>query len=305
MTQNSKSIAADARSAWSASATLHLAIPFVIALVFGWNRTFIGPETSLIISWTFWCGFVLMIWIGAALGSELVYRLLAPWRPPLWLITVLGPVVAAVLMLGIYAPMVEFGRSLGGGGLMSTTRVAPALSLSFAIQFLRDILPGTVLWVGVNYLFDRMVGMPRYRYPERPAAAPAPPPPEPLSPPILRRLPGALQGDLLFLQAEDHYVRVATTAGQALVHSRFTDAIAAAHPVEGVQVHRSFWVACTAIAELQKTGGAYSARLTDGTVLPVSRTYLTNIRAQTRSSRDVTDHFSAATPERRVIARPG
>lgn len=277
MSQNSESTVTDARSAWSASATLHLAIPFVVALVFGWNRTFIGPETSLIISWTFWCGFVLMIWIGAALGSELVYRLLAPWRPPLWLITVLGPVVAAILMLGIYAPMVEFGRSLGGGGLMSTTRVAPALSFSFAVQFLRDILPGTVLWVGVNYLFDRMVGMPRYRYHEPTAVLPVLPSGA-QSPPILRRLPDTLQGNLLFLQAEDHYVRIATTAGQTLIHSRFTDAIAAAHPVEGAQVHRSFWVAYTAIVELQKSGGAYTVRLANGAVLPVSRTYLTNLR---------------------------
>lgn len=278
MAQNSKSIAADARSAWSASATLHLAIPFVIALVFGWNRTFVGPDASLIIAWTFWCGFVLMIWIGAALGSELVYRLLAPWRPPLWLITVLGPVVAAVLMLGIYAPMVEFGRSLGGG-LTPTTRVAPGLSLSFATQFLRDILPGTVLWVGVNYLFDRLIGMPRYRYPERsPLSDTSLSVESTAAPPIVRRLPETLQGELVFLQAEDHYVRVGTTIGQALVHSRFADAIAAASPVEGVQIHRSFWVASQAVVELRKANGAYAVLLADGSVLPVSRTHLTAIR---------------------------
>lgn len=274
--QNSKATAADARSAWLASVTLHLAIPFVVALAFGWNRIAVGPETSLIISWTFWYGFIQMIWIGAALGSELVYRLLSAWRPPLWLITVLGPVIVAIAMLGIYAPMAEFGRSLGGGGLLPATRVAPAFSLDFAMQFLRNILPGTVLWVGANYLFDRMVGAPRYRYPDLPAVSPTHSP----SPPIVRRLSDDLQGDLLFLQAEDHYVRVATTAGQMLVHSRFSDAIAAAQPVEGVQIHRSFWVAHTAMVELQKSGGGYAVLLTDGAVLPVSRTYLTEVRKQ-------------------------
>ncbi len=280
MIQDSKAMTAEVRSAWLASATLHLAIPFVVALAFGWNRTVVGPETSLIISWTFWYGFIQMIWIGAAVGSELVYRLLAPWRPPLWLITVLGPVAIAVIMLGVYAPMVEFGRSLGGGGLMSATRVAPAFSLDFTMQFLRNILPGTVLWVGVNYLFDRMVGTPRYRYPDLPQAGRSHAA-EPPSPPILHRLSDDLQGDLLFLQAEDHYVRVATTAGQKLVHSRFSDAITAAHPVGGAQVHRSFWVAYSAIIELKKTSsGAYSVLIADGTLLPVSRTYLDNLRKQ-------------------------
>ncbi|MEE4208304.1 MAG: hypothetical protein V2I43_03440, partial [Parvularcula sp.] len=51
------------------------------------------------------------------------------------------------------------------------------------------------------------------------------------------------QKRLLALSAEDHYVRVATTGGEALVSARFGDAVEAVATLPGTQVHRSWWVA--------------------------------------------------------------
>ncbi len=73
------------------------------------------------------------------------------------------------------------------------------------------------------------------------------------------------------LQAEDHYVRVHTTDGQALIRMRLRDAVAMLAPEEGVQPHRSWWVARSAVASLRRDGSRTLIQLADGTTVPVSR----------------------------------
>ena len=45
------------------------------------------------------------------------------------------------------------------------------------------------------------------------------------------------------ITAQDHYVNVQTDAGSELCLIRFRDAIAETYPVEGIQIHRSHWIA--------------------------------------------------------------
>ena len=84
-------------------------------------------------------------------------------------------------------------------------------------------------------------------------------------------LPLPLRGaTILALEAQDHYVRVHTAAGQALVRIRLADAIGALAK-EGVQPHRSWWVARSAVASLAREGDRTIAILTNGLRVPVSR----------------------------------
>ncbi|HEY9219162.1 MAG TPA: LytTR family DNA-binding domain-containing protein [Phenylobacterium sp.] len=90
-------------------------------------------------------------------------------------------------------------------------------------------------------------------------------------PPLLRRLPPALGRDVLALEAEDHYVRVHTSAGSTLVLSRFADAIAGLSGVEGLRVHRSWWVARHAVRSATIERRRLSLILVNGLTAPVSR----------------------------------
>ncbi|WP_421788441.1 LytTR family DNA-binding domain-containing protein [Hyphobacterium sp.] len=93
------------------------------------------------------------------------------------------------------------------------------------------------------------------------------------------KLPVRLRtADLFALQSEDHYLRVHTSRGDALILMRLSDAIAAAEGLEGTQTHRSWWVARAAIDHAEKSGGRAELTLTNGVTAPVSRRYYAELR---------------------------
>lgn len=97
--------------------------------------------------------------------------------------------------------------------------------------------------------------------------------------PLIARLPTDLRGPVLCLEMQDHYVRVHTGRGAALVLMRLRDAIAETAPVAGRQVHRSWWVADEAVERFERAGRAGSVRLRDGRRVPVSQRYLQDVEA--------------------------
>ncbi|MEM9263386.1 MAG: LytTR family DNA-binding domain-containing protein [Pseudomonadota bacterium] len=89
---------------------------------------------------------------------------------------------------------------------------------------------------------------------------------------LTERLPAKLRGEKPFaLAAEGHYVRVYTNAGNDLITMRFEDAVSAVVGIDGVQTHRSWWVATEAVRSIQKAGSAFEAVLSSGLQVPVSR----------------------------------
>ena len=103
---------------------------------------------------------------------------------------------------------------------------------------------------------------------------------KPAASPFLDRLPPHLRGDLIALEAQDHYLKVHTEAGSTLILSRLSDAIAQLRGIDGLQVHRSWWVADFAVVAVQREGGALTLKLSNGLKAPVSRTYLQAVRAR-------------------------
>jgi len=92
---------------------------------------------------------------------------------------------------------------------------------------------------------------------------------------LLSRLPLTMRGQILCLEMEDHYVRVHTDRGSALVLLRLSDAIAEAQSsVPGQQVHRSWWVADQAIERFERVGRTAQLHLSCGLTAPVSQRYL-------------------------------
>lgn len=111
------------------------------------------------------------------------------------------------------------------------------------------------------------------------APAPASPRPEERQPLLLQRLKPENRGALKHLSVEDHYTVVTTSRGRELILLRFADAIQEAAPVAGLQVHRSHWVALSAVEGLVKREARRLVRLQDGQEIPISRPYLAAARA--------------------------
>ncbi|WP_304218073.1 LytTR family DNA-binding domain-containing protein [Phenylobacterium aquaticum] len=108
----------------------------------------------------------------------------------------------------------------------------------------------------------------------------ASPPPPTAGAPDDPRLPARLRDQALCLQMEDHYVRIHTPAGSDLVLMPMREAIAALGGLEGLQVHRSWWVARRAVTQATPLGRAASLTLTNGLVAPVARNRIAELRAR-------------------------
>lgn len=84
------------------------------------------------------------------------------------------------------------------------------------------------------------------------------------------RLPAGF-GRLLALKGEDHYVRVIGEARDVMILLRLRDAITLLPGHDGLQVHRSWWVARAAVAGSVRDGRALRLRLSNGSEVPVAR----------------------------------
>ena len=103
----------------------------------------------------------------------------------------------------------------------------------------------------------------------------AEPPPGPVAEPsdaFRQRLSARRrEAKLLAVEAEDHYLRVHTDAGDELITARFADALQELGGWPGFRTHRSWWVAACAIENVKWSRGRGELRLTTGMVVPVSR----------------------------------
>ena len=99
-------------------------------------------------------------------------------------------------------------------------------------------------------------------------------------PRLLHRLPKECHGEILHLSGRNHHVEVGTDRGKCCIRLRLRDAIAELDQIDGLCVHRSHWVAISAIV-----GNEWDKRrpvlvLRDGTRVPVSQKYEPDVIAR-------------------------
>jgi len=102
----------------------------------------------------------------------------------------------------------------------------------------------------------------------------------PLGSRFLNRLPTDIGVDLICLSMEDHYIRVHTKLGSAMILMRMADAVAELADYPGMQVHRSWWVAINAIRHITKEKRRHVIQLDMGLSAPVSKTYVEGLKAK-------------------------
>ena len=181
--------------------------------------------------------------------------------------------ITAALRRYVFAGGLPLWASLG------VAVVTAPLGAAVVLQSLHILSPLALRYVsfgeltGQVLLVNLLVGGVRLLLAKRGAAVTeadrAASPPRVDAPSELReKLPFALrQAAIVALSAEDHYVRVHTDRGQALILMDLTGAIAALGPQAGVRIHRSHWAARSQLTNLNREG----VRIDAETVLPVSR----------------------------------
>lgn len=96
---------------------------------------------------------------------------------------------------------------------------------------------------------------------------------------FLERLPMKYRGaELYAVSSEDHYLRVHTDRGEEMILMRLADAVRELSAADGLQTHRSWWVAAAGVADVRRDSGKITLQLKSGSEAPVSRTYQKSAR---------------------------
>jgi hypothetical protein len=95
---------------------------------------------------------------------------------------------------------------------------------------------------------------------------------------FLARFPKPLDGQLLCLEMQDHYLVVHHSGGSEMILCRMEDAARELGGF-GLRVHRSWWVASDAVADVERAGQRTLIRLTDNRRVPVGRSFRPDLKA--------------------------
>lgn len=225
----------------------------------------------------YWCGLIGLGGIAFELltlaAAHLLRKRVGAWRA---LLAMVSLTVAALMTLTV--ALLE--EALRGRDLLHPLGLAELFVYVALVTLLVSAVP---IWLELR---DR--GLIAAPAPPPPACPPPTCPPDGASaspadkrePPFFARIPARLGRDLLALEMEDHYVRVHTAEGSDLILMRLRDAIADLAGLDGMQVHRSHWVAAAALAGVErKPDGKLVLILRNGLRVPVSRSYAAAVRA--------------------------
>ncbi len=105
-------------------------------------------------------------------------------------------------------------------------------------------------------------------------------------PSFLRDIDPEIAASVRWIEADDHYLRVHAPSGTARVLMRFRDALEELAVLPGLRVHLSYWVRIADVTEVRADGRRHFAIMPCGSKVPVSRSYLPDLRAAGLLPRD-------------------
>ncbi|MDG2520890.1 LytTR family DNA-binding domain-containing protein [Caulobacter segnis] len=203
----------------------------------------------------YWVGSFLLSGVSFGLLLRGLWPMMSRARIPMWIW------IPAVVVIAT-APLCTLVKAFA-------TTLWPAIArISWVEWYGQSVLIGLVYVLAYAFLRLRVAD-----------PAPAKPQAPPSEPAFLRRLPPRLGRDLLCLQMEDHYVRMHTTQGSDLVLLSLGQAMGELGGLEGMQVHRSWWVARHAVVKVIEDGRNLRLKLINGVEAPVSRASVAKLRA--------------------------
>jgi len=264
----------------------YVGIPVALGISFGMARAgMLAPALPRPISLIYWTTLLTVLWLLMDGATRLVAAATFGWRMPLWALLILGGMLETILGTPYVALHQRFFAAFlppdmpftpfFDGGLLDALKAVP--------RWLVQNQGAITLWVAANYFFDRFVGLPRFARKQSPRKGPAPAIETPATGEsslsgLMEKLPATVRGDVIALSAEDHYVRVVTNRGSALIYGKVTVLASSMPPDWGVRVHRSHWVSRSAARRLHQRDAKYRVMLEGGTEIPVSERYVEVLR---------------------------
>lgn len=214
----------------------------------------------------YWVGLIGLGGLAFELLTLAASRLLRE-RPEAWRALLAGVTLAVAAPMTLAVALLE--KSLRGKDMLHPLGLAELFVYVLLVTLLVSAIP---VWLELR---DRGL----LAAPTATAPLPDQAPPPPSEPTFLARLPARLGRDLLALEMEDHYVRAHTAEGSDLILMRLRDAIAELAGLDGMQVHRSHWVAAAAVSVVErKPDGKLVLVLRNGLRVPVSRSHASAVR---------------------------
>lgn len=244
--------------AWAVSIARWAAVSVGLGLIFAWFGVYETGQIPFPQRVGYW---TLLMALGAGCSVVVAPFVFEKWFPtgprviPIALASVLIsiPITAGIVLI----------EALGDG-----TVTPPAW---WAQQYLYVLVVSAVLTTGA-WAVDR--------FNEQKVAAGAPAPATaPQGSSFADRLPVKFRSALVYaVSAEDHYLRVHTSLGETMILMRLADAVRELAALEGLQTHRSWWVAKQGLADVSRGDGKVTLKLKSGAEAPVSRTYQKAVR---------------------------
>ncbi|MEM9281734.1 MAG: LytTR family DNA-binding domain-containing protein [Verrucomicrobiota bacterium] len=253
-----------------------LALAAITATTTGYSQRFGYGETLLYVSHLS----LIPWWIGEG-TTRLAHYTLRRWRPPLWLLCTIGILVACIFVAP-YVSLVNyiFDRFASGD---DTGATSSSYARSSGSQVLVQVGRALFFWIAANYLFDRLLDYPRFRYEDASdndstdSAEPSDSSEEPVE--LIERLREIHSlSEIIIVKADEHYVRVYTQDAEEFIPYKFSAALNDLAGEDGFQVHRSHWVRRTAVTGKIDEGSQLTLEMSNGTKVPVSRPYHALVR---------------------------
>ncbi|MEO0466047.1 MAG: LytTR family DNA-binding domain-containing protein [Pseudomonadota bacterium] len=225
-----------------------------MALIFAFLRVYDNGNLNFLERFTMWLttigiGAISSLWLGPMVFDK---PPTANWSP--WLQV---PIAAAVIAVPVTLAIILMEASDG--------TVQPIIF--WPIQFVYVFVVSLVITIGGYFL--RVHDKAREIEALSPIAAEAA-----MLDGFMDRLPPKYRrAELHAITSEDHYLRIYTSFGEELILMRLADAVRELSGADGMQVHRSWWVARGGIDTVERENGKPVLVLQGGVRVPVSRTY--------------------------------
>ncbi|HLL59371.1 MAG TPA: LytTR family DNA-binding domain-containing protein [Allosphingosinicella sp.] len=242
-----------------------IAVELVVIGAIGVGLALLGPFGSYVLP----LSARLLFWVGNILAGYAIFRPLLVVGAWLSKAAAISATAANLIVLTLGAIPLTFLilRTLTSLG------EAAAPPAHFTVVYAQVWGIGLAITLFMNRFFA-----PRHlEAPER--AGSAPPEIKSATPRLLDRLPPSFGERVLCLEMEDHYVRVHGDGGSVLLLMRLNDSISELEGVEGMRVHRSWWVARDAVTGTLRRGRGLALLLSNGIEVPVSRSYADAVKS--------------------------
>lgn len=153
-------------SRWAAHPLVfYLGIPLANAVLFALFRSGLAALMPVPEALFFWIALQVPSWLAATAFARVAHVVLRPWHPPLWLICTIGAVAQALVFSPVYRGFHRWAQdTLATSGRFDGHWPLPSFTIEYIATLVWTMAPGLAIFIGAHYFYDRVLGVPKFRY---------------------------------------------------------------------------------------------------------------------------------------------